>query len=93
MKALLQGCRLRGVRPNIITTSVYETSGIDLMVRSLVDDLVATGTTMYFIANGLGSMNRCEQPCLTLDRSADEYTASRWYERAECSGLTLLGLA
>ncbi|RHZ63056.1 uncharacterized protein CDV56_105546 [Aspergillus thermomutatus] len=57
MKALLWGCRNRGTKPIIITTSVYETSGIDQMVGPLTQDLLSTGAKMYFFKDGMNSMN------------------------------------
>ncbi|KAK9559910.1 hypothetical protein V6Z77_005544 [Aspergillus fumigatus] len=60
MKELLEGCRRRGTQPIIITTSVYETSGIDRMVGSLTQDLLSTGAKMYFFKDGISSMDRYE---------------------------------
>ncbi|KAH1987168.1 hypothetical protein KXV74_003666 [Aspergillus fumigatus] len=57
MKELLEGCRRRGTQPIIITTSVYETSGIDRMVGSLTQDLLSTGAKMYFFKDGISSMD------------------------------------
>ena len=72
--AILEGCRrTNNLRPILIATSIYETSGIKTIMRTplLLDRMQKVGAKMYFFNS---TMKRLVEPPFWIFRTSASHT-------------------